>query len=208
MATHDPYQFLGKVYDRLFEPAAARIRAQCLQMCPPQPDRHILDLGCGTGTHLSIYQQVGSLVSGVDMSPTMLAQARAKLGSTADLRLENATHLSFPVGAFELVILMLTLHEMAPDIRPAVLQEVMRVLNPRGSVLVADYHPGPYPMPEGWFWKAIILGSEVIAGREHYYSVILNKHCRIVCTSDTIWRLHDVQTDLLYAYVAGWLYRG
>ena len=37
---------------------------------------------------------------------------------------------------------------------------------------------------------------------------VLCKHCRIVNTSDTIWRLHDVQTDLLYAYFAGWLYRG
>src|SRR6266404_3518964 len=27
-------------------------------------------------------------------------------------------------------------------------------------------------------------------------------------SSDTTWRLHDGQTDLLYAYVAGWLYRG
>jgi hypothetical protein len=34
------------------------------------------------------------------------------------------------------------------------------------------------------------------------------KHRRIVNMSATLGRLKDVQTDLLYAYVAGWLYRG
>jgi len=39
-------------------------------------------------------------------------------------------------------------------------------------------------------------------------SNVLYQHGRIVNPSDTIWRLHHGQTDLLYAYVAGWLYRG
>jgi SAM-dependent methyltransferase len=48
----------------------------------PSP-RRILDLGCGTGSHALPLAQRGHHVTGVDRSPAMLAQARAKAASTA-----------------------------------------------------------------------------------------------------------------------------
>jgi SAM-dependent methyltransferase len=50
--------------------------------------RHLLDLGCGTGAHAIRLAQRGHRVVGVDRSPHMLAQARAKAAVDSGLRLE------------------------------------------------------------------------------------------------------------------------
>lgn len=50
--------------------------------------RNLLDLGCGTGAHAVRLAQRGHRVVGVDRSPEMLAQARAKAAVERGLRLE------------------------------------------------------------------------------------------------------------------------
>src|SRR6478609_5890219 len=40
--------------------------------------RSVLDLGCGTGRHASLLAERGYDVTGVDRSPAMLAEARAR----------------------------------------------------------------------------------------------------------------------------------
>jgi SAM-dependent methyltransferase len=50
--------------------------------------RHLLDLGCGTGAHAMRLAQRGHRVVGVDRSPDMLAQARAKAAVESGLQLE------------------------------------------------------------------------------------------------------------------------
>ena len=45
--------------------------------------KSLLDLGCGTGKHASLFQQAGYAVEGVDMSSTMLAQARQQFPALA-----------------------------------------------------------------------------------------------------------------------------
>jgi SAM-dependent methyltransferase len=50
--------------------------------------RNLLDLGCGTGAHAIRLAQRGHRVVGVDRSPEMLTQARAKTTVERNLRLE------------------------------------------------------------------------------------------------------------------------
>lgn len=69
---------------------------------------------------------------------------------------------------FDLVISMLSLHEMSPETRSAVLNEIKRVLNSDGRLLLIDFHPGPYEPWQGWISKTIIFFSEIVAGREHF----------------------------------------
>lgn len=58
-------------------------------------------------------------------------------------------------------------------------------------------------------WRRLDLGfARAFAPLANLDLQPLYKHRRIVNMSATLGRLKDVQTDLLYAYVAGWLYRG
>jgi len=164
----DPYRVKARLYDAFVEPFSTTVRQIGLKMYPPVKGALILDLGCGTGTNLNLYQKAGCKVCGIDSSPAMLDIAREKLGKRAELRIGDASQMPYPDGLFDLVTVMLTLHEMPSQIRADVMSEIIRVMKDDGRVLLIDYHPGPIRFPKGWYYKVIILLFEIAAGREHY----------------------------------------
>jgi ubiquinone/menaquinone biosynthesis C-methylase UbiE len=164
----DPYSFHAPFYDRLYEPAAHRLRSAGLTLYPPRNNLSVLDVGCGTGTQLALYKRPGCSLTGLDLSPAMLAVARRKLGAAAELHLGDASQLPFPEAQFDLVTIILVLHEMPFLLRSAVLQECRRVVKPGGRIMLMDYHCGPYPLPRGWLWKMAVTAMELSAGRRHF----------------------------------------
>jgi ubiquinone/menaquinone biosynthesis C-methylase UbiE len=164
----DPYHQVASYYDRLFEPMNKGFKVVGIKMFPPSEGMSILDVGCGTGTHLELYQGYNCHLYGLDLSPAMLEVARGRLGNTAQLDLGDATSMPYEDDKFDLVIAMLLLHEMAPEIRIAVLNEIKRILKAIGHVLLIDFHPGPYQPLQGWISKTIIILAELAAGREHF----------------------------------------
>ncbi len=166
--THDPYQRTAAIYDIFVEPFNTSLRRIAAKLFPPEAGNHVLEVGCGTGTNLKLYQQAGCHVYGIDLSPSMIEVSRNKLGGQADLRLGSAAEMPFPNDFFDLSIAMLTLHEMPAIIRIAVIDEMIRVIKPEGSLLIVDFHPGPIIFPKGWIYKSIILFFEISGGREHF----------------------------------------
>lgn len=166
--TGDPYRTAARSYDLLVEPLNAPLRRIGLSIHPPQPGMRVLDVGCGTGTHLVLYRDAGCHVTGIDTSPAMLRVAREKLGVDADLHTGDATRMPFADGSFDLVLGTLALHEMRPAVRTGVAAEMARVLAPDGRILLIDYRPGSLRFPKGWMYKVIISVLEVTAGREHF----------------------------------------
>ena len=165
---HDAYRRYASIYDRLYEPVARRLREAGLRLLSPRKNISILDVCCGTGTQLALYKIDGCRLVGIDLSPSMLDVARQKLGQDAELRQEDATHMSFPGGSFDLVTMVLSLHEMPSNLRPAVLRECMRVVASGGSIMLMDFHNGPYPFPRGWLWKSLLTIMEISMGRAHF----------------------------------------
>ena len=163
-----PYQRSAKWYDRFIEPLNVSLRQIGLKMCPATEGTIVLDVGCGTGTHLDLYQKAGCEVFGIDSSSAMLEVARNKLGQRATLHLGDASQMPYEDGMFDLVIITLTLHEMPTPTRSAVLSEVKRVLRQSGQLLVIDYHTGPIRFPRGWLGKGLITIIEFLAGGEHF----------------------------------------
>ena len=164
----DPYKRVAGFYDRLFEPMNRGLRVLGLRMFLPQQAGAVLDVGCGTGIHLEMYQRYGCNLYGIDTSPSMLELARTRLGERAELRLADATQLPYEAGFFDLVLCMLVLHEMDEQVRSTVIGELTRVIKPDGRILLIDFHAGrPRPL-KGWFSKLVILLSEVAAGRRHF----------------------------------------
>ena len=164
----DPYQKFVRRYDALVEPFISALRRMGLKMVPPKDGMLVLDIGCGTGTSLRLYHDAGCRAFGIDLSPSMLAVARNKLGARADLRLGDATHMPYPDGIFDLVVAMFVLHDMPGKARPLVMGETVRILKHDGRILLIDYHSGRLSFPAGWFYKTVILFFEIAAGRQHF----------------------------------------
>jgi len=103
----------------------------------------VLDLGCGAGTDsLVSAQMVGEQgrVAGIDMTPEMLAKARAAAAELAATNVEfveaEAERLPFPDSSFDVVISNGVI-DLVPD-KDAVFAEIFRVLAPGGRIQIAD----------------------------------------------------------------------
>lgn len=164
----DAYRQIAGVYDRLFENMNKGLGLAGIRLSRPKEGMNILDVGCGTGTHLELYQRYGCHLYGIDLSPSMLGMARMRLGDSAQLELGDATCMPYENRKFDLVIAKLALHEMQPQTRSAVLSEMKRVLKEDGHILLIDFHTGPYQSLKGWISRAIIFFVEFAAGREHF----------------------------------------
>jgi ubiquinone/menaquinone biosynthesis C-methylase UbiE len=137
-------------------------------MFRPEADMEVLDVGCGTGLHLELFQRFQCRLHGIDSSPSMLNIARNRLGEAADLRLGDASRMPYGGQSFDLITSMLVLHEMRHQTRITVINEMRRVLKDSGHILLIDFHPGPIRPLKGWSTKTIIFFSELAAGREHF----------------------------------------
>ena len=108
-----------------------------------QPGERVLDLGSGAGTDsLVASQMVGAegSVTGVDMTPEMLARARgaaAEMGATNVEFVEGEVErLPYPAGSFDVVVSNGVI-DLIPD-KDAVFGELYRVLRPGGRIQIAD----------------------------------------------------------------------
>jgi ubiquinone/menaquinone biosynthesis C-methylase UbiE len=164
----DAYRSYAWSYDRLVEPGIVRLRRVALQLYPPRENIYVLDAGCGTGTQLESYKRPGCKLYGVDASPAMRKIARRKLGDSAELSVQDSSHMTFPDRMFDLILITFVLHEMPASLRPAVLTECQRVLKAEGRILVIDFHFGPYSFPGGYLWRIWRWFMERGAGREHF----------------------------------------
>ncbi len=164
----DPYKNIARFYDRVFEPLNRGMRAIGMKIFPPKEGMHVLDVGCGTGIHLELYQRAGCIVSGIDLSPSMLRVARKRLGEDANLYLGDASNMPYSDRRFDLIIMSTVLHEMPSAVRDAVIYESKRTCKQDGRILLIDFHPGPIQPLKGWINKSIILIAELAAGQEHF----------------------------------------
>jgi arsenite methyltransferase len=108
-----------------------------------EPGERVLDVGCGAGTDsLIAAQMVGpqGRVTGIDMTPEMLAKGRAAAAELPAANVEfvesEAERLPFPAESFDVVISNGVI-DLIPD-KDAVFSELFRVLVPGGRIQVAD----------------------------------------------------------------------
>ena len=130
---------------------AALIRALARVSPPP---RHILEIGCGTGSNLVrlARQFPEAAVTGLDLSADMLARARRKLERDqllATLLQQRYDRPLYPEPVFDLIVFSYCLTMINPGWERAV-EAALRDLRPGGRLAVVDFHDTPFAGFRRW----------------------------------------------------------
>jgi len=103
---------------------------------------HLLDVACGTGRFLETvsgnYPRLN--MTGIDLSPPYIAEARTRLARRRSVTLveANAETLPFGESTQDVVTCIFLFHELPPKIRKVVAAEMARVLKPGGVLILVD----------------------------------------------------------------------
>ena len=104
-----------------------------VDLAEPRAGDRVLEVGCGAGHVLDRFAAFDR--TGVDLSTTMIARARRRLGPGVPLHQADAEQLPFDDASFDVVLCTEVLeHTRNPD---RVVRELMRVARPGARVVVS-----------------------------------------------------------------------
>ncbi|HYZ32406.1 MAG TPA: methyltransferase domain-containing protein [Crenalkalicoccus sp.] len=139
-------------YAEVFAPLTSLALEPLLDAARVAPARRLLDVGTGPGVAAAAAQARGAAVTGVDVSPGMIALAN-KARPGIDFRVAEVTALPFPDAIFDAVICNFALGHF-PDPQAA-LAECVRVLAPGGSLAFSWWDQPERQRVQGLFREAI-----------------------------------------------------
>jgi len=109
----------------------------------PLADRGILEVGCGLGQWLAVFENFGARrenLAGIDLDEERAALCLGRFAG-ADIRRGDAARLPWRDGAFDIVFQSTVFTSILdPGMKRAVAGEMLRVLKPRGAILWYDFH--------------------------------------------------------------------
>jgi ubiquinone/menaquinone biosynthesis C-methylase UbiE len=130
----------------------------------------VLDVACGPGIVACAVALQGAHVTGVDLTPAMLDQARQRQRSLnlKDVvwQVADATRLPFAEGSFDVVLTRYSLHHMPDPLRA--LREMQRVCRKDGRVVVIDATPSADT-------QAAYDRMEILRDRSHVSALTLDQ---------------------------------
>ncbi len=170
MQSRDEYHSIAPKYDLLLSRGLRPIRKNICTFFNHINALNILDICCGTGEQLRLLHNERRTLTGVDLSPAMLA--RARLTSPPSIRyLEtDATNIPFNSGTFDGILISFALHEKNSNQQRAIFNEACRLLSPEGHIVIADYSTPADTFMAYVLGKLLIPVVERAAGTTHYHN--------------------------------------
>lgn len=114
-----------------------------LKLSEPKQSDTVLDIACGTGIISCEFAKIVSHVTGIDLTPAMIEQAKVlqqeKYLDNITWKIGTASDLPFNDSSFSIVITRYSFHHMIEPKK--VLEEMKRVCTFGGKVIVIDVTP-------------------------------------------------------------------
>jgi ubiquinone/menaquinone biosynthesis C-methylase UbiE len=123
----------------------ARVAEEFVDRLAIRPGLHALDIACGSGNVAIPMARAGAVVTGVDIAPNLLAQARERAaaeGLVVNFDEGDAEQLPYAEASFDVVATMFgAMFAPRPEI---VVAEISRVLKPGGLLSMANWNPASF----------------------------------------------------------------
>ncbi len=127
--------------------------AEFIERLNLKPGTKVLDVACGTGNLALPAARAGAIVTGIDIAPNLIEQAR-KNAEREGLKIQfdegDAENLPYESGSFDAVVTMFgAMFAPRPELTGA---ELTRVCRPGGFIAMANWTPGGFA---GQMFKAV-----------------------------------------------------
>jgi len=145
------YRRYAGFYDLYFGAILSPGRKAVIDKMNCRPGDRILEVGVGTGLSLPLYPADVQVV-GIDISPEMLARARARrlregLDHVVALEVMDAEGMRFSADSFDKVVAMYVASVVPSP--PRLLNEMRRVCKPNGQLFIVNHFQHANPIIAG-----------------------------------------------------------
>lgn len=162
-------------YDRYPNPTVAADDLAFPSLWSHLTGMRVLEIGCGTGRHTLKLAKAGNRVTGIDLSPGMLAQAQAKLASLPVTLIQGdvMAGLSVPGGPFDAALTALVIEHIG-DLT-GFFAHIRPLLKPDAPFYISEIHPDRTAAGTFAHFKDADTGEEVaLAGFPHSIDAVEN----------------------------------
>ena len=176
MSAYENYAAVSADYDRTRVPIGVEVILGCLAASGgPLASSRLLDAGCGTGGYSAALRPHLGAIDAVDLNPSMLGVARAKLdrtpGCPVTLHEASIDALPFEDACFDMVMVNQVLHHLPGSphdgrpLLPRVLGELARVLRPGGAAMINTC--SHEQLRRGWWYATLVPDAVEAMCRRH-----------------------------------------
>ena len=141
------YSEFAPFYDRVFGKIFYSRIERVIEDLEIPTGAKVLEVGAGTGTSFPAYPTHCN-VTGVDLAPDMLAQARQKIEDNGWSHLRviemNALELEFPDNSFDYVMAFHVVTVVPDPVR--MISEAKRVCKPSGKIVIVNHFTSDVPV--------------------------------------------------------------
>jgi phosphatidylethanolamine/phosphatidyl-N-methylethanolamine N-methyltransferase len=162
-AVRAAYRRWASFYDASFGGVSAAARRAAVAAVNALPGQRVLEVGVGTGLALPHYAAEKRVV-GIDLSPEMLARARARVAelglANVDALLErDAEATGLPEASFDIAVAMFVASVVPHPAR--LMAELRRLVRPGGHILLAN-HFAAASGPRWWVERLLAPASRTL----------------------------------------------
>ena len=165
-------EIIARGYDQVadeyaaLEPAEApwprlrRVRAFAADL---PPGSRVLDVGCGNGLPATRELALSHEVTGVDISEQQIARARSNVPAATFVR-GDVREVDLPVGAFDAIVALYLVDNIAREDYPALFRRFNQLLRPNGRLLLSA-EPGEDPWQQ-YTWLGVRMFINTVPTEE------------------------------------------